>query len=96
MSIQSIEIGKIVTQSAYDPHWTKIFSFLATEPTTVVHGTWKNSMNTLSSTKKIFSFLATVLLWCIGLRKNSIGIRPSPGKKILISGYNTTMMHGFI
>ena len=30
-------------------------------------------------------------LWCMGLRKNIIGSRPSPKKNILISCYSTTM-----
>ena len=37
--------------------------------------------------------LTTVLLWYIGLRKNSIGTR-SPPKKKFVSGYSIIMMHG--
>ena len=35
--------------------------------------------------KNIFSFLATVLLWCMGLGKNSIGTRPPTKKKYFVS-----------
>ena len=43
---------------------------------------------------KIFSVLATVLLWCMGLRKISTGIWPTPEKQFIICGCNTIMVHG--
>ena len=46
---------------------------------------WQRLINlSLSHTdeKKMLLFLATVLLWCMGLRKNSIGLDPHRKKKL--------------
>ena len=44
-------------------------------------GLGKNLIDTLISTMaKMFLFLATVVMWCMKLGKNSIATRPSPKK----------------
>ena len=49
----------------------------------MVHGTSKiiHSDSTLAEKNNIFLFLATILLWCMGLIKVSVGTWYSPNKK---------------
>ena len=55
-----------VFQSALDRYRKKIYPFLATVPTTMVHVTWKNLDRCWTPTEKK-KILATILLWCMGL-----------------------------
>ena len=61
--------------------------------TTMVHGTWKKSQLALDPHRKkyIFLFPATVLLWCMGLKKFYL-TGPSP-KKENVSDYSTTVVN---
>ena len=65
-------LGKI--QSRLDLHRKK--KFVSYYNTTMVHGSWKKFNQTRPSPKrKKHFFLAKVLLWYMGLEKNSIGTR---------------------
>ena len=57
----------------------KKYSLLST---VLLHGTQEKFNRHSTSTKKqIFLFLTTVLLWCMGIRKNSIDTRHPPKNK---------------
>ena len=73
--------------------WKKLCLLLSV---VLLHWTLKNPIGTLSLLKKhtyIVSFPATVLLWCMGLRKKSILFNPHQKKSIFISDYSTTVVH---
>ena len=65
-------------------------NFVPGHSTAIGHRTVKKLNHPRCSLKK--KILATVLLWYMGLRKDSIGTR-SPPKKKLSSSYSTTMIH---
>ena len=58
--------------------------------TVLLDETWKISIDSRPLPEKK-EFLTTLLLWCMGLRKNVIRLDPCPKKN---SGYKTTMVHG--
>ena len=61
----------------------KHYMQLTKSSTSVVHGTWKKfSRHSTISVKKTFSFLAAVLLWCMGFRKKTQTVLdPYQGKR---------------
>ena len=68
-------------QSALNNHRKEIFQFFLLQ---FYYGAWESEKISIELDRLRFFFLA-VVLWCMGLRKTSIGTRPPPKKKLFLA-----------